>query len=155
MALASEIPSEMFIFCRLTCQSNRSGSTDFYKQVFLRYNDPVFQELPIEIINVSDSNGSYKQSTPTSDTFKKILSSHNIKLNEMHGFQTISNIENAVQDHVEKLVVQLTKSEIKLISIENEVNRLEKLIERKMKVKILKQQSDIEEDVDIQEISDN
>lgn len=114
---------ELFCYSLITV-NNTNISTYTYKQTFIRYHDPIFQQIPMHIVNLNDSDHTYKSPQATSDTFNNLITSAKIDPQRNQGSQVISKIQAAVQARIHNIIEELSDKETQLFNLENEIRLL-------------------------------
>lgn len=122
---------ELFTCCLLTTNSSVSGSTHLYSQTFLRYIEPTYQMLPMRIVNLSDSNNSYKSIEPTSETFNTLVKSLRIDQKKTQGINVITQINEELQKRTEDVATQLAEAEKRYFELQEEVLELQEKLKLK------------------------
>lgn len=124
LAQFANIPSEFFTCCLLVSEKSDNGSTHSFTQNFLRFRNRLYEQLPLHIVNLSDSNYSYKSPEPMSESFTKLLKGLAINHQSSQGLATITKIETALQTHTNSIVTNLAEAENRLSQLEQEVQKL-------------------------------
>ncbi|XP_018330479.1 BRISC complex subunit FAM175B-like [Agrilus planipennis] len=115
---------DLFSMCVLMCDSSENFSTHSFYQTFIRYYDGCYQGIPLHIVNLSQKNDCYKVAETLPEEFNKIVSSLNIDLETSQGLVVVSKIQEALQKHIDHLVLNLDESEKELFELEEEVKQL-------------------------------
>lgn len=124
---------ELFTCCLLINEISDNSSTYLYSQAFMRYNNTVYDKLPIHIPNLSEPNNTYKSSEPSSATFNKIVNDLKIDRKNTQGLVVINKIQNALQKQIDTVIENLSEAEKYLYNLEEEVKQLE-LIQKLKKI---------------------
>ncbi|KAG5895533.1 hypothetical protein JTB14_010677 [Gonioctena quinquepunctata] len=122
-----KIPPELFTCCLLNSEVSDNAATHSFSQYFVRCNNIGYEKLPIHIPNLSESNNTYKNSEPASETFCKILGDLKIDKKNTQGLVVINKIQNALQKHIDSVVETLAESEKYMYELEEEVKNLQTL----------------------------
>lgn len=126
-----DTPADLFTLCFLTTCPSHTNSTFEYKQIFIRYCPPIYQNLNMHIENLSDPNTTYRSSLPSSETFTNIVKSLKMDVKKMQGLEVISKIQVALQNQIDTAVKNLTDSERRLHCLEEEIFDLEQKLRDK------------------------
>ncbi|CAH0549007.1 unnamed protein product [Brassicogethes aeneus] len=118
------ISPELFTTCLLITEASENCSTHSYQQAFFRFNNYMYDRVPVHITNLSENNNTYKCSEASSETFSRLLSGLKVDINKSQGLDVINKIHQALQDHTDSVVKELTAAEKRLYELETEVQQL-------------------------------
>lgn len=127
------VTPDIFTCCFLVNEMSDNGSTHLFSQAFMRFHNNKYDYLPIHIPNLSESNNLYKTPEPSSSTFINLLKELKIDKQTNQGFIIITKIQKALQNHIDKVVEDLSILEKYMYEIEENIKLLEL---RKVKKKI-------------------
>lgn len=119
---------EHFVWCVNTVYNNREKHTS--KQTFIRYVEATnrqiadFQEIPLHIINLSDSRNEYKSAGIPSERLNNLIreikgTSPTADINSL-----ITKLERNLQSKITKKVKEVSESEQELFQLEQDIYQL-------------------------------
>ncbi|KAJ3628442.1 hypothetical protein MTP99_015746 [Tenebrio molitor] len=119
-----EIPHQYFSFCILSSEHSDNKSMHTFTQTFLRHRNNRYEVMPMQIVNMSNPNISYKTSEPTSDTVRNIIQGIQVDREQNGGTSVALKIQKALQEHIDDIVKPLAEAEMRLFELEDEVDEL-------------------------------
>jgi hypothetical protein len=125
------VPPEFFTCCLMIGESSDNNSTHTHTQTFVRYLSHSYEQLPMHIVNLSDTHNAYKSPEQPSDTFLDIVRGLNINFKKAGGTNVVTKIQNALQKHIESTVENLAEAEKKLFQLESEVRNINNMVKNK------------------------
>lgn len=118
-----QIPTDLFTTCLLTTSRTDNHSTHAYSQTFIRYKNFKYQQLPMQIINLTNPSNSVKHNENTSKAIKELLSSLNLDLNKSQGLVVTREIHNALQRYIDELPSKSANIEKQVYELEQEIKQ--------------------------------
>lgn len=119
------ISPDLFTCCFLINEVSDNGSTHLFSQAFIRFQNNKYDNVPIYIPNLSESNNTYKTPELASFTFNTLLSDLKMDQKTTQGSLFIKEIQNALQNHIDHVIKDLSIEEQHMFELEEEVKQLE------------------------------
>lgn len=123
LSYKSRIASDLFTTCLLTTDRSDNHSTHMYSQTFIRYSDSKYQQLPMQIINLSNPTTSINYAEETSKIINKILSSLNFDIRRSQGLVVTREIHNVLQNYIDHLLTKSAGVEKQVYELEQEIKQ--------------------------------
>lgn len=118
-----KIPTDLFTTCLSTSDRTENHSTHMYSQTFIRWSNSEYQQLPLQISNLSNTSSAVKQAEGSSKISNKILSSLKLDIRRSQGSVVTRAIHNALQKHIDHLPTKLAKVEKQVYELEQEIKQ--------------------------------
>lgn len=122
------VPSDLFTTCLLVTEKTDNHSTHIYSQTFVRYHQNIYHPLPMQIINLSETNGLNKYIPQGRKVVDTIIKNLELDVNNTQGFTITKEVHNAIQKHIDSLPSKSSALEEKLFELEEEIKEQKQIL---------------------------
>lgn len=126
------VPSDLFTTCLLVTEKTDNHSTHTYSQTFVRYHQSTYNTLPMQIINLSETNGLNKYIPQGQRVVDTIIKNLKLDINNTQGFTITKEVHNAIQEQIDSLPNKSATLEEKLFELEEEIKEMKNILSYKL-----------------------
>lgn len=118
------MPADLFTCCVINSEPSDIGATHSYTKSFIKCTENGYDQLPIQVLNLSLANNAYKAAKRASATFTRLCKDIKLDAKSTHGLVAINKIQNALQKHIESIVDDVAMDVSEIDQLEKDIDNL-------------------------------